>query len=501
MAKWVLISVYDKSGIVEFAGFLKERGYSIVSTGSTAIHLKKAGIRVTMVEDYTGIPEMFSGRVKTLHPKIHGGILFRRNEREDVEQAANFSVEPIDVVVVNLYPFERVAGVSDDEHELVENIDIGGPALLRAAAKNFESVLVVCDPQDYGYVMKSFDRIGVSERRKLAMKAFSLTAFYDSLVVKRFGAMDSSVIGLPMRLKQVLRYGENPHQGASFWVDPLSVGLSSIKQLQGKELSYNNILDVDVVYRMMLEFGDGVCTIVKHTTPCGVAVAGNLFEAYKGALRCDPVSAFGGIIGLGGSVDAFVAREIVDRFFEVVVAFGFDEDALEILSVRKNLRLLMVDRIALSGGKEVRSVLGGYLVQDIDVRRAFRFRTVSNVEPGVKELEDLEFAFRVAKFAKSNAVVFARGGATLAIGSGQTSRIDALRFASERARELGIELSGSVMASDGFFPFRDSIDHAARLGVKAVVEPGGSIRDRESIEAANEHGIALVFTDERHFRH
>ncbi len=501
MEKRALISVSNKDGIVDFARFLSQKGYKILSTGSTARILMDSGVETQPVEEYTHFKEILSGRVKTLHPRIHAGILFKRDDSEHLRTIEELDIDPIDVVVVNLYPFERVAKTSNDMEELIENIDIGGPTLLRAAAKNYKHVLVVCDPADYNYVMESFDTIGEEERFRLAMKAFSHTAYYDSLIVERFEHAFQNSCAVPMKKAFDLRYGENPHQKASLFKDPLIKGIPDAEQLHGKELSYNNLLDIDIAYRIMLEFDEPACAIIKHTTPCGVACAESHTEAFKRALETDPVSAFGGIIGINGTVSDELASLISARFFEVVVAYDFQKSALETLKVRKNLRLVKIKAQDYANLKEVRSIIGGYLVQDADLKKPFNYKVVSEKKPSQDELIDLEFAFRVAKFVKSNAIVFAKNRATLAIGGGETSRIDAARFASLRAKELNIDLKGSVMASDGFFPFRDSVDLAAKLGVTAIVEPGGSIRDSEVIQASNEHSIALLFTGIRHFRH
>ncbi len=496
-----LISVSDKTGIVKFANFLSQKGYEILSTGSTAKLLKENGISVIAVEDYTEFPEMLDGRVKTLHPKIHGGILFKRDNANHQETVKRFNIDPIDIVVVNLYPFEETALKTDDVDTLIENIDIGGPSMIRAAAKNYKDVLIVCNTKDYDEIMQNFDNINEETRKKYALKAFAHTAYYDSLIIEKFDFYETNNIGIALKKVQDLRYGENPQQEAAFYKDPLKVGIADAKQLHGKELSYNNILDIDVSYRIMIEFDETVCAIIKHNTPCGVALGKNALDAYEKALSCDPISAFGGIIGINTTVDKSLAKAISERFYEVVVAYGFDKDALDILTQKKNIRLIEAKKIDSKPFREIRSTLGGYLVQESDSKIPFNFEVVSNSQPTKKQLEDLEFAFRVAKFVKSNAIVYAKDKKTLAIGGGQTSRIDSAKFAAIRAKELNIDLNDSVMASDGFFPFRDSVDTAHELGVKAIVQPGGSIRDSEVIEAANEFNIPLLFTGVRHFRH
>ncbi len=501
MKKRALISVYNKKGIVEFARFLVSKSYSVLSTGSTARLLKESGIEVENVSDYTGFEEILNGRVKTLHPKIHAGILYRRDTQSHQKTIERLNIDPIDIVVVNLYPFEETALKTNDLEALIENIDIGGPSMLRAAAKNFSSVLVVCDPKDYQIVMREFDRIDEKRRLWFATKAFAHTAYYDAVIVEKLAQDDYPKMALSLKESLKLRYGENPHQSATMYKDPLKKGIPDAQKLQGKELSYNNLLDIDVAYRIMLEFEKTTCAIIKHTSPCGIATDKNPIMAYEKALASDPVSAFGGIIGINDPVDRDLAEAIVKRFYEVVVAFDFTEEALGVLKQKKNLRLIKVEELEGKPFKEIRSIVGGYLVQESDSFSGFEYQVVSKAKPDEKTVRELEFAFKVAKFVKSNAIVFARDLATLAIGGGQTSRVDAAKCAIEKAKELGIDLKDSVMASDGFFPFRDSIDLANKIGVKAIVAPGGSIRDKEVIEAANEHSLILLFANNRHFKH
>jgi len=501
MSKKALISVSNKEGIVEFAEFLLNQGYSLLSTGSTAKLLKENGLDVEAVEEYTGFPEMLDGRVKTLHPKIHGGILFIRNNEAHKKTVKEFNIDPIDIVVVNLYPFEETATQTDDVDKLIENIDIGGPSMLRAAAKNYKSVLVLCDANDYKEVMEGFENIDENRRKHYALKAFAHTAYYDSLIVEKLSSKQYDKTGIAVKKVLSLRYGENPQQKAAFFKDPLKKGIADAKQLNGKELSYNNILDIDVAYRIMSEFEDTVCAIIKHNTPCGVAKGDSIVEAYNKALSCDPISAFGGIIGINGTIDETLAFEITKRFYEVVVAYGYTENALDILRKKKNLRVMAVNRIDNLTFKEIKSVVGGYLVQDNDAPTEFEYDVVTKIKPTKEQIEDLAFAFKVSKFVKSNAIVYAKDGKTLAIGGGQTSRIDSAKFAAQRAKELNISLNGCVMASDGFFPFKDSIEFAYAQKVAAIVEPGGSIRDNEVIEAADKFEIPLLFTHIRHFRH
>ncbi len=501
MEKAALISVYNKDGIVKFAEFLKNKGFKIISTGSTAKLLNSNGVETIKVEEYTGVKEMLDGRVKTLHPKIHGGILFKKNDPAHKETIEKLNIFDIRVVVVNLYPFEDVAIKTDDEDDLIENIDIGGPTLLRAAAKNFKDVLVVCDPEDYEWIIENFDSIDEKKRKEFALKTFAKTSYYDGIIVDKLSKTNTfKEKGIAIKIKQELRYGENPHQKAYFGYNPLMKGIANLEQLNGKELSYNNILDIDVAYRMILDFDKTTCSIIKHNTPCGVAQSDDQTQAYINALACDPVSAFGGIIGINDKLNKDVAKLITERFYEVVVAFDFEEEALELLKTKKNLRVIRMPKVDLKF-TELRSVLGGYLIQESDAKDDFDLEVVSRVKPTDDQIEDLKFAFKVAKYAKSNAIVYAKGKKTLAIGAGQTSRVDSAKFAAQRAKDLNIELNGCVMASDGFFPFRDSVDFASEIGVKAIAEPGGSIRDKEVIEAADEHRIALIFTHTRHFRH
>jgi len=515
-----LISVSDKTGIMEFARALQELGIEILSTGGTARLLADAGIPVIEVSDYTGFPEMMDGRVKTLHPKIHGGILARRGV-DDAVMAAN-AIEPIDLVVVNLYPFEQTVSRDDCDLALaIENIDIGGPTMLRAAAKNHAAVTVVVDSADYTAVLEELrqhnNRVSDATRYRLAVKTFEHTARYDGAIANYLGAVDLSgkqadfpnTINLQYRQVQTMRYGENPHQRAAFFVEPApaEASVATARQLQGKELSYNNVADTDAALECVKTFTESpACVIVKHANPCGVALGGTPLEAYDRAFRTDPTSAFGGIIAFNRPLDAATASAIVERqFVEVIIAPAVAADALPVLAGKKNVRVLECGSWPElpTPGLDFKRVNGGLLVQDRDLGRisAADLKVVTRRVPSSQELQDLLFAWRVAKFVKSNAIVYCRDGMTIGVGAGQMSRVYSARVAALKAADEGLEVSGSVMASDAFFPFRDGIDQAAEAGIAAVIEPGGSMRDDEVIAAADEHGMAMVFTGMRHFRH
>ena len=513
-----LISVSDKSGVDDFGRELERLGFRVLSTGGTARSLRGAGVNVTGVSDHTGFPEIMDGRVKTLHPKIHGGLLGRD---EDQAVMAEQDIQGIDVVAVNLYPFEEVTSREDCSLlDAIENIDIGGPAMVRAAAKNHARVAIVTDPSDYATVITELDENGsVSQatRFRLAAKAYAHTARYDGLIADYLSRrLDEAqqpddlprVYTPQFERRQSMRYGENPHQQAAFYVPTgaEASGLAAASQLQGKELSYNNIADADAALECVNQFDEGpACVIVKHANPCGAALGNNLLEAYDRAHATDPVSAFGGIIAFNGEVDGATAGEIVDRqFVEVVIAPGFSAEAREAFSPKKNVRLLEVASTATPHGRlNVHRVAGGLLIQQHDDQCVTRedCRSVSNRTPGDAEWQDLMFAWKMVRMVKSNAIVYAADGRTLGVGAGQMSRVDSSRIAAWKAGEAGLSLAGSAMASDAFFPFRDSIDAAAEAGVKAIIQPGGSMRDEEVIAAANEHDIAMVFTGMRHFRH
>ena len=518
--RWALISVSDKQGLEALARALVRHGLGILSTGGSAAALRKFGLEVVDVAAHTGQAEMMDGRVKTLHPRIHGGILARPTI-DDSALLAN-GIDNIDVVVVNLYPFrETIAKPDCTLAEAVENIDIGGPSLLRAAAKNHGRVSVVCDPNDYADLIAELDGnggIGADTRYRLAAKAFAHTAAYDSAISDYLGAYLGAgeapsfptELHIHARLSQPLRYGENPHQAAAFYVDDLTPSgtLAAMTQLQGKELSYNNIADTDAALDCVRSFSEPACCIVKHANPCGVAEAADLESAYERAYRTDPTSAFGGIIAFNRPLSAAVAKLIVDRqFVEVVVAPAVEAAAREVLSSKTNIRVLEVGAFPREPLRqlEYKRVMGGLLVQDRDIAAQFltlsQLKTVSQRAPSTAELQDLLFAWRVVACVKSNAIVYARDRRTLGIGAGQMSRVYSARIAAIKAADEGLEVVGSVMASDAFFPFRDGIDAAAAAGIRAVIQPGGSMRDSEVIAAADEHGMAMIFTGERHFRH
>jgi phosphoribosylaminoimidazolecarboxamide formyltransferase / IMP cyclohydrolase len=512
-----LLSVSNKEGLLEFARELSSRGIALVSTGGTAALLRSFGLEVTDVSTVTGFPEIMDGRVKTLHPLIHGGLLGRRTIDDAVMR--EHGIEAIDLVAVNLYPFAAtIARPGCTFEDAVENIDIGGPAMVRASAKNHDRVAIVVDPLDYGTVLAEMDRndggVTSETRLRLATKAFTHTAQYDAMVAAYLdrAARPSTgefpeLLGLQYRKRMDLRYGENPHQQAAFYVsaDAQGAAIGSASQLQGKELSFNNIADADTAFECVRQFAGPACVIVKHANPCGVAVAAGIREAYDGAYRTDPTSAFGGIIAFNRPLDAATAAAIVERqFVEVIVAPSVDADAREVCARKENVRLLVTGSLTPSNSRyETRSVNGGLLMQtrDLGMVEAGALQVVTRRAPDAAELADLLFAWQVCKYVKSNAIVFARGGATVGVGAGQMSRVYSTRIAAMKARDEGLDPAGAVMASDAFFPFRDGLDAAAEHGIKAVIQPGGSKRDAEVIAAADEHGIAMVFTGMRHFRH
>ena len=514
-----LISVSDKSGIVEFARQLNsEFGVEILSTGGTAKLLADNGIAVIEVSDYTGFPEMMDGRVKTLHPKVHGGLLGRRGVDDAV--MAEHNIPPIDMVVVNLYPFQQTIARSDCTLPMaIENIDIGGPTMLRSAAKNHASVSVVVDANDYARIideMKSNNgEVTIATRFDLAVKTFEHTAQYDGAIANYLGKITQcgENTAFPRTFNsqyikvQEMRYGENPHQEAAFYVEAGSreASISTAKQLQGKELSYNNIADTDAALECVKQFeGAPACVIVKHANPCGVAIGSTLLEAYDRAYSTDPESAFGGIIAFNQQLDADTAKAIVDRqFVEVIIAPAVSPAAVEIVAAKKNVRLLQCGQWNTDAAQRLdfKRVNGGLLVQDSDLLLYNELKVVSKRQPTEQEMRDLLFSWKVAKFVKSNAIVYGKNDMTIGVGAGQMSRVNSARIAAIKAEHAGLEVKGSVMASDAFFPFRDGIDSAAQAGIAAVIQPGGSMRDEEVIAAADEHGMAMVFTGMRHFRH
>jgi phosphoribosylaminoimidazolecarboxamide formyltransferase/IMP cyclohydrolase len=515
-----LISVSDKSGVAELARSLVELGIELLSTGGTASLIRDAGLPVKDVSDHTGFPEIMAGRVKTLHPKIHGGLLGRRGTDEAVME--EHDIAPIDLLVVNLYPFEQTIARPDCTlDEAIENIDIGGPAMLRAAAKNHAGVAVVVNPGDYDSLLEELrandSSLAYKTRFALAVKAYSHTAHYDTAISRYLSThlenADAEQMGekfdLALERKQTLRYGENPHQRAAFYVEPgaSEASLATAIQKQGKELSYNNIADADAALECVKQFKEPACVIVKHANPCGVAVNTTIGEAYERAYQTDPTSAFGGIIAFNRNLDAATASKIIERqFVEVIIAPDADADALEVVSSKANVRVLLTgkwDVDAPLAALDYKRVNGGLLVQDRDLALVTReqIKVVSARQPSEQELTDMMFAWRVAKYVKSNAIVFCKDKMTIGVGAGQMSRVYSTRIAAIKAADVELQVKGSVMASDAFFPFRDGIDAAAEHGITAVIQPGGSMRDEEVIQAANEHDLAMVFTGMRHFRH
>ncbi len=518
-----LISLSDKRGALEFAQGLAAQGVKLLSTGGTAKLLREAGLAVTEIGDYTGFPEMLDGRVKTLHPKVHAGILARRDLPEHLATIAAHAIPQIDLVCVNLYPFrETVAKPGVTLEDAIENIDIGGPAMVRSSAKNYTGVAVVTDPDDYAALLaemqESSGALSLKTRFALAKKAFTHTARYDAAVANWLTALDENddpktLSTFPQALQlafdrvETLRYGENPHQSAAFYRDPVATpgAIAAYTQLQGKELSYNNIADADAAWECVKTFSTPACVIVKHANPCGVAIDGTLLAAYEKAFQTDSTSAFGGIIAFNGTVDTDVVEAMSARkhFVEVLIAPGYTVEAKALLAAKQNLRVLELPIDRVYHAYEMKRVGGGLLVQTPDTFNisAADLKVVTKIAPTPAQLEDLLFAWRVAKFVKSNAIVFCGGGMTLGVGAGQMSRVDSTRIAAIKANNAGLSLAGACVASDAFFPFRDGLDVIAQAGAKAVIQPGGSMRDEEVIAAANEHGMAMVFTGARHFRH
>jgi phosphoribosylaminoimidazolecarboxamide formyltransferase / IMP cyclohydrolase len=519
-----LLSVSDKTGLIEFARALAGHGVELVSTGGTAKAIADAGLKVRDVSELTGFPEMMDGRVKTLHPKVHGGLLAIRDNAEHQKAASAHGIAPIDLLVVNLYPFEQTVEKGASEEDCIENIDIGGPAMIRAAAKNHNDVAVVVEADDYAPLLaelaanKGATTLGL--RRKLAAKAYARTAAYDAAISNWFAAQLKTEApefrAFGGKLAEALRYGENPHQKAAFYRTPEKrPGVATARQVQGKQLSYNNINDTDAAYECIGEFDatrTAACVIVKHANPCGVAEGTDLASAYRKALACDPVSAYGGIIAMNRALDADTARAITEIFTEVIIAPDATDEAIAIIAAKKNLRLLLAGGLPnpRTPGLTVKTVAGGMLVQTRDnaVVEDMDLKVVTERQPTAAELQDLKFAFRVAKHVKSNTIVYAKDLATVGIGAGQMSRVDSARIAAQKAEDVAREsklaqpmTKGSVVASDAFFPFADGLLAAVNAGATAVIQPGGSMRDDLVIKAANEHGIAMVFTGTRHFRH
>jgi phosphoribosylaminoimidazolecarboxamide formyltransferase / IMP cyclohydrolase len=510
-----LLSVTDKAGLVEFARLLADLKVELISTGGTARLLRDSSIAVKDISELTGFPEMLDGRVKTLHPKVHGGILHRRADASHRSAVAEHGIEPIDLVVVNLYKFEKAAarpGVTFEE--LVENIDIGGPSMIRSAAKNFEDVAVLTSPADYGAVADELSRSGGelsrATRWKLAQKAFATTAAYDSAIASTLeriaadGQGKEQSGGFPQKLRlsfnkvMDLRYGENPHQKAAMYGDSSGTGVANARQLQGKELSYNNIVDLQAAWELAQEFAEPVCAIIKHTNPCGTSTGKTLAEAFTRALECDPVSAFGGVIGVNRPIDAATAEEMAKLFVEVIAAPHFDEAARAKFAAKKNLRLVEITNAAPSW--TLKNVSGGILLQDPDIRplQESDLKVVTKRQPTQDEKRALLFAWKICKHVKSNAIVYARDGQSVGVGAGQMSRVDSCKIGAMKAV---LPLKGTVAASDAFFPFPDGIEEIAKAGSTAIIQPGGSVRDQEVIDAADRHGMAMIFTGIRHFRH
>ncbi|MDB5920737.1 MAG: purH [Massilia sp.] len=531
MITQALISVSDKTGVLDFARALSAMGVGILSTGGTAKLLADNGVPVTEVADYTGFPEMLDGRVKTLHPKVHGGILARRDFPEHVAKLLEHGIPTIDMVVVNLYPFQQaVAKDSCTLEDAIENIDIGGPTMLRSAAKNHKDVVVVCDPADYGMILAEMKGTGAAAgavsydtKFMLAKKVFAHTAQYDGAITNYLTSLGDDkahatraaypqVLNMTFNKVQDMRYGENPHQSAAFYRDlvPAAGALASYKQLQGKELSYNNIADADAAWECVKSLGavggpgqGAGCVIVKHANPCGVAIGADAFDAYSRALQTDPTSAFGGIIAFNVEVDGKTAVEIAKLFVEVLIAPSFSPEARQLMAAKQNVRILEIALGSASNPFDVKRVGGGLLVQSPDAKNVGldELRVVSRQQPTQQQLQDMLFAWRVAKFVKSNAIVFCANGMTLGVGAGQMSRIDSARIASIKAQNGGLSLVGSAVASDAFFPFRDGLDVVAEAGATCVIQPGGSMRDQEVIDAADERGMVMLYTGTRHFRH
>ncbi|MFZ6750601.1 bifunctional phosphoribosylaminoimidazolecarboxamide formyltransferase/IMP cyclohydrolase [Undibacterium sp. Ren11W] len=521
MIKQALISVSDKTGILEFARELSARGVKLLSTGGTAKLLADNGLAVTEVADYTGFPEMLDGRVKTLHPKVHGGILARRDFPEHMSALEQHGIPTIDMVVVNLYPFQQtVAKAECSLEDAIENIDIGGPTMLRSSAKNHKDVVVIVDPSDYQVVLDEMsanqNEVSYNTKFTLAKKVFAHTAQYDGAITNYLTSLGEDkahttrsnfpqTLNLHFEKVQEMRYGENPHQAASFYRDlnAFDGALANYTQLQGKELSYNNIADADAAWECVKSFEASACVIVKHANPCGVAVGETPFETYSKALQTDPTSAFGGIIAFNRELDGKAAEAVAKQFVEVLIAPSFTAEALQIFAAKQNVRVLQISLGGAVNNYDFKRVGGGLLVQAPDAKNVLQadLRVVSKLQPTPQQMADMMFAWRVAKYVKSNAIVFCANGMTLGVGAGQMSRIDSARIASIKAQNAGLSLTGSAVASDAFFPFRDGLDVVVDAGATCVIHPGGSMRDQEVIDAADERGVVMIYTGIRHFRH
>ncbi|MGP4072774.1 bifunctional phosphoribosylaminoimidazolecarboxamide formyltransferase/IMP cyclohydrolase [Piscibacillus sp. B03] len=509
MQKRALISVSNKTGIVEFAKELAQQGIEIISTGGTRKILEEANVPVIGISEVTGFPEILNGRVKTLHPNVHAGLLAKRSEESHLSQLEEQQIQPIDYVVVNLYPFKETISKEDVTFDdAIENIDIGGPTMLRSAAKNHEDVTVVVDPDDYEQVLNELKGNGISLelKRNLAAKVFRHTAHYDALIAdyltKQTGEEFPETKTFTYERKQTLRYGENPHQKAAFYAEPFAASSSLVNatQLHGKELSYNNIQDADSALQIVKEYDEPAAVAVKHMNPCGVGIGETIFEAYQHTYEADSTSIFGGIVALNRTVDADTAKEMSQIFLEIILAPDFTDDALEILTAKKNIRLIKVSTELSQPEPQIKSVGGGVLIQDEDRNELNEsdFKVVTERHPTDAEWKDLKFAWKVVKHVKSNAILLAKGSQTIGIGAGQMNRVGAAKIASEQA---GVKAKGSVMASDAFFPMDDTVEAAYQAGVRAIIQPGGSKRDQDSIDKCNEYGIAMVFTGVRHFKH
>ncbi len=512
--KRALISLSDKQNLDILASFLKSYNVEIISTGGTAQKLIEQGANVIEISKYTGFPEILSGRVKTLNPKVHGGLLARLDDQEHLKQMKENDIESIDLVIVNLYPFLKTLQSGAKKEDIIENIDIGGPSMLRSSAKNYEYTTVICDPEDYQDLMEEMKKhngaTSLEFRFRMAAKAFSLTASYDAYISNWFNSQTTpnaflGTFNLTAQLKETLRYGENPHQRGAFYITDSRYGIAAAQQLQGKELSYNNINDADSALQMVMEFNVPAAIIVKHANPCGAAMAETIEQAYDKALAADPVSAFGGILAFNREITKDLAEKISPLFVEAIIAPSICEQAKQILAKKKNLRILITNTTYPSNNPlSVKSVLGGLLIQEIDtvVIKPEDLKVVTKISPSEEQMADLLFAFKICKHVKSNAIVVAKNGTTVGIGAGQMSRVDSVKIALEKSIiDSENKANGSVLASDAFFPFADSIKIAAKSGIKAIIQPSGSIRDQEVIDAANDLGIAIVHTSVRHFKH